>query len=41
MDNREANVAHPAFVEITKQLNSEEAGLVRGILQSQVPMPIV
>jgi|TARA_B110000971_G_scaffold115823_1_gene118708 hypothetical protein len=41
MDNRKANVAHPAFVEIVKQLNSEEAGLVRGILQSQVPMPIV
>jgi hypothetical protein len=41
MDDRKANVAHPAFVEIIKQLNSEEAGLVRDILQSQGPMPIV
>jgi hypothetical protein len=41
MDNRKANVTHPVFVEIIKQLNSEEAGLVTDILQSQRPMPIV
>ncbi len=41
MDDRKANVAHPAFVEIIKQLNSEEAGLVRDTLQPQGPMPIV
>lgn len=35
MNGRVADEAHPAFVEIIKQLNSEEANLIRGILQSQ------
>ncbi len=34
MDGRVAAEAHPAFVEIIKQLNSEEADLIRGILRS-------
>jgi Abortive infection alpha len=41
MDGRVAEDAHPAFVEIIKQLNSEEANLICGILQSQIPIPIV
>ena len=40
MDGRVAAEAHPAFVEIIKQLNSEEANLIRGVLQSQSPMAI-
>lgn len=32
MDGRVASEAHPAFVEIIKQLNSEEANLIRGVL---------
>ena len=35
-----AGEAHPAFVEIIKQLNSEEADLIRGVLQSQSPIAI-
>lgn len=41
MDGRVANDAHPAFVEIIKQLNSEEADLIRGILKSLNPIAIV
>ena len=41
MDGRVASEAHPAFVEIIKQLNSEEADLIRGILQSPSGIPIV
>lgn len=41
MDGRVASEAHPAFVEIIKQLNSEEADLIRGVLQSQIPIAIV
>ncbi len=41
MDGRAASVAHPAFVEIIKQLDSEDARLVRGALQSPVAIPIV
>ncbi|MGV3582971.1 MAG: DUF4393 domain-containing protein [Methylophilus sp.] len=41
MDDRVATLAHPAFVEIIKQLDSEDARLVRGALQSSVPIPIV
>lgn len=41
MDARVASIAHPAFVEIIKQLDSEEARLVRGALQSATPIPIV
>lgn len=40
MDGRVATEAHPAFVEIIKQLNSEEADLIRGVLQSQAPLAI-
>lgn len=32
--------AHPAFVELIKQLNSEEADLIRGALQTQSALPI-
>lgn len=41
MDSRVASNAHPAFVEIIKQLDSEDAKLVRGALQSQSPLPII
>jgi hypothetical protein len=41
MDGRSASVAHPAFVEIIKQLDSEDARLVQGALQSPVAIPIV
>lgn len=41
MDGRAASVAHPAFVEIIKQLDSEDARLVRSALQSPVAIPIV
>lgn len=41
MDGRVASEAHPAFVEIIKQLDSEEATLIRGVLQSQNAIAIV
>jgi len=41
MDGRIAEGAHPAFVEIIKQLNAEEARLLSGILRSQAGLPIV
>lgn len=41
MDGRAASLAHPAFVEIIKQLDSEDARLVRGALQSPRAIPIV
>lgn len=41
MDGRAASVAHPAFVEIIKQLDSEDARLVRGALRSPTAIPIV
>lgn len=41
MDGRAAALAHPAFVEIIKQLDSEDARLVRGALQSPNAIPIV
>lgn len=41
MDDRVASNAHPAFVEIIKQLDSEDARLVRGALQSEIAIPIV
>lgn len=41
MDGRVAAEAHPAFVEIIKQLNSEEANLIRGVLQSPTAIAIV
>lgn len=34
MDDRVATLAHPAFVEIIKQLDSKDARLIRGVLQS-------
>lgn len=40
MDGRVAAEAHPAFVEIIKQLNSEEAKLIRGCLRSPSAIPI-
>ena len=41
MDSRVAAVAHPAFVEIIRQLDSEDARLIRGALQSRSAIPIV
>lgn len=41
MDGRSAPDAHPAFVEIIKQLDSEDARLIHGVLQSASAMPIV
>jgi hypothetical protein len=41
MDNRVSEDAHPAFVEIIKQLNGTEADLIRGILTSKNPIAIV
>lgn len=41
MDGRIASEAHPAFVEIIKQLDSEEANLIRGFLQSPRTIAIV
>ena len=41
MDGRSASLAHPAFVEIIKQLDSEDARLVRGALQSPMAIPII
>ena len=41
MDGRVASIAHPAFVEIIKQLDSEDARLVREALQSPSAIPIV
>ncbi|PIF78039.1 uncharacterized protein DUF4393 [Variovorax sp. 54] len=41
MDGRTASVAHPAFVEIIKQLDSVDAKMIRGLLQSRVAIPIV
>lgn len=41
MDGRSASNAHPAFVEIIKQLDSEDARLVRGVLKSPGAIPIV
>ena len=41
MDGRAASLAHPAFIEIIKQLDSKDARLVREVLQSQDAIPIV
>ena len=40
MDGRSSEKVHPAFVEIIRQLNSEEARLLRGILRSRSGIPI-
>lgn len=41
MDGRVAADAHPAFVEVIRQLSSEDAKLIRGALQSPVAIPII
>ena len=41
MDGRVASSAHPAFVEMIKQLDAEEAALIRGVLRSTEAIPIV
>ena len=41
MDGRAASMAHPAFVEIIKQLDSDDARLVKPALQSPGPIPII
>lgn len=41
MDGRSASVAHPAFVEIIKQLDSEDARLVKEVLNSENSIPII
>lgn len=41
MDGRVAADAHPAFVEIIRQLSSEDAQLIRGALQSPAAIAIV
>lgn len=41
MDGRVSAEAHPAFVEIIRQLSSEEAGLISGALQSPIAISIV
>lgn len=41
MDNRVADDAHPAFVEIIKQLNSQEAQLLQSILKNGPSIAIV
>lgn len=41
MDGRAASVAHPAFVEVVKQLDSEDARLVRTALRSASAIPII
>jgi len=40
MDGRVADEAHPAFVEVIKQLNSSEADLIRAVLVSSSPIAI-
>ena len=40
MDGRISSTAHPAFVEIIKQLDAEDADLMRGALRSPAPIPI-
>lgn len=41
MDGRSANIAHPAFVEIIRQLSGEEAEYLRDILKQKSAVPIV
>jgi hypothetical protein len=41
MDGRVAAEAHPAFVEIIRQLSAADANLIKGALQSTTPIPIV
>jgi|SRR5699024_3886121 len=39
MDKRKADVVHPAFVEVVKQLEAEEAGHLQAILRTEI-LPI-
>jgi hypothetical protein len=41
MDDRRAEAAHPAFVEIIRQLTSEEAHLLRKVLRTEGGLPTV
>lgn len=41
IDSRVAGNAHPAFVEIIRQLSGEEAELIKPALRAQSPIPIV
>lgn len=41
MDGRVSEQAHPAFVEIIKQLSGEDAMLIKDVLQSATALPIV
>jgi hypothetical protein len=41
IDDRVAGNAHPAFVEIIRQLSGEEAELIKPALRAQSPIPIV
>lgn len=41
MDDREPSVAHPAFVDVLKQIDSAEVGLLRAVLCSGDSLPIV
>ncbi|SOD41963.1 DUF4393 domain-containing protein [Nitrosovibrio sp. Nv4] len=40
MDGRVARLAHPAFVEIIKQIDAEEAKLLQSVLATDHPFPI-
>jgi Abortive infection alpha len=40
MDNRVSDRAHPAFVEVIRQLTAEEARLLRTVLTSNIILPI-
>lgn len=41
MDGRSSSLAHPAFVEIIKQLDSSDARFVKDILKSPFAIPII
>ena len=41
MDARSVSSAHPAFVEIIKQLDSEDAKLIRNVLKTEASIPII
>ena len=41
MDGRIASTVHPAFVEIIKQLDAQDADLIRGALRAPAAIPIV
>jgi len=41
MDGRVTDKAHPAFVEVIRQLSSQEANIIKTVLQSPGSLPIV